>query len=100
MLSIGAAGTISVSANIEPERTCELVESALSADYTRAQELQFEVGPLFRALFSETNPVPVKAAAMEHRGYGPGELRLPLSELSYATAKDLAVVLDELEGAT
>ncbi len=62
----------------------------------RAQELQFELGPLFRALFSETNPIPVKAA-MEHCGYGPGELRLPLSELSDAHREDLAAVLDELE---
>lgn len=97
MLSIGAAGTISVSANVEPERTCELVESALSGDYGRARELQFELGPLFRALFAETNPIPVKAA-MEHRGYGPDGLRLPLSELSDENREELAAVLDELEG--
>ncbi len=98
MLSIGAAGTISVAANIEPERTCELVESGLSGDYARARELQHELGPLFRTLFSETNPIPVKAA-MEHRGYGPGELRLPLSELADDNREELAAVLNELEGA-
>ena len=96
VLSIGGAGTISVAANIEPERTCELVESALSGDYGRAQELQYELGPLFRTLFSETNPIPVKAA-MEHRGYGPGELRLPLSEISPDNRAELAAILDELE---
>ncbi|WP_458206935.1 4-hydroxy-tetrahydrodipicolinate synthase [Haladaptatus sp. NG-SE-30] len=97
MLALGATGTISVSANIEPERTCELVESALSGDYDRARELQRELGPLFRELFVETNPIPVKAA-MEHRGYGPGELRLPLSPLSSEHREELAAVLDSLEG--
>ncbi|GAA0246516.1 4-hydroxy-tetrahydrodipicolinate synthase [Haladaptatus pallidirubidus] len=97
MLSLGATGTISVSANVEPERTCELVESALDGDYDRAQELQHELGPLFRALFSETNPIPVKTA-MEIREYGPGELRPPLSSLSKENREELAGVLDSLEG--
>ncbi|WP_227355471.1 4-hydroxy-tetrahydrodipicolinate synthase [Haladaptatus salinisoli] len=96
MLAVGATGTISVSANVEPERTCELVESALAGDYERARELHRELGPLFRALFAETNPIPVKAA-MEIRGYGPGELRLPLSPLSSEHYEELAAVLDSLE---
>ncbi len=96
MLSLGATGTISVSANVEPERTCELVESALDGDYDRAQELQYELGPLFRELFSETNPVPVKKA-MELRGYGPSELRPPLSPLSEENREELAAVLNRLE---
>ncbi len=96
MLSLGATGTISVSANVEPERTCELVESALDGEYDRAQALQYELGPLFRALFSETNPIPVKTA-MELRGYGPSGLRSPLSPLSEENREELAGVLDSLE---
>ncbi len=97
MLSLGATGTISVSANVEPERTCELVESALDGGYDRAQELQHELGPLFRGLFSETNPIPVKTA-MEIREYGPGELRPPLSALSEENREELTGILDRLEG--
>ncbi|WP_266075405.1 4-hydroxy-tetrahydrodipicolinate synthase [Haladaptatus caseinilyticus] len=96
MLSLGATGTISVSANVEPERTCELVESALDGNYDRARELQYDLGPLFRALFSETNPIPVKTA-MELRGYGPSGLRPPLSPLSAENRDELAGVLDRLE---
>ena len=96
MLSIGGTGAISVAANVEPERTVEMVHAALDDDYERARERHRELGPLFRELFVETNPVPVKAA-MEHRGYGPGDLRSPLSSLSPEHREELAAVLDELE---
>ncbi|WP_433623072.1 4-hydroxy-tetrahydrodipicolinate synthase [Halomicrococcus sp. NG-SE-24] len=96
MLAVGATGAISVAANVEPERTCEMVEHALSGDFESARELHRELGPLFRELFVETNPIPVKAA-MELRGYGPGELRSPLSPLSDEHRDDLAAILDELD---
>ncbi|WP_327052805.1 4-hydroxy-tetrahydrodipicolinate synthase [Halomicrococcus gelatinilyticus] len=96
LLAIGGTGTISVVANVEPERTVEMVHAALDGDYERARELHHELGPLFRELFVETNPIPVKAA-MEIRGYGPGSLRSPLSELSDEHREELAAVLDDLE---
>jgi len=55
MLSVGGTGCISVSANIEPERTCAMVGAALSGDFERAQAIHHELGPLFRAMFVETN---------------------------------------------
>ncbi|WP_435344780.1 4-hydroxy-tetrahydrodipicolinate synthase [Haloarchaeobius sp. HRN-SO-5] len=94
--SVGGVGTISVAANVEPERTCALVGAALAGDYERARALHHELGPLFRALFWETNPIPVKEA-MRIRGYGPAHLRSPLSRLSEEYVEPLADVLAALE---
>ncbi|ELY51531.1 4-hydroxy-tetrahydrodipicolinate synthase [Natronococcus jeotgali] len=96
VLSVGGTGTISVSANVEPERTCAMVGAALEGDYERARELHHELGPLFRALFVETNPIPVKEA-MEIRGYGPARMRSPMTRLSAENRELLEDVLAEFE---
>ncbi|MFB6309426.1 MAG: 4-hydroxy-tetrahydrodipicolinate synthase [Haloarculaceae archaeon] len=96
MLSAGGAGCISVAANIEPERTCAMVGAALSGDFERARAIHHELGPLFRALFCETNPIPVKEA-MRIRGYGPARVRSPLTRLSEEYVEDLEAILAELE---
>ncbi|AHF98907.1 dihydrodipicolinate synthase [Halostagnicola larsenii XH-48] len=96
MLSVGATGAISVAANIEPERTCAMVGAALDGDFTRARTLHHELGPLFRELFVETNPIPVKEA-MQIRGYGPARMRPPLSRLAAEYRDDLEAVLADLE---
>jgi 4-hydroxy-tetrahydrodipicolinate synthase len=98
MLSVGATGGISVVANVEPERTCAMVGAALSGDFERARELHHELGPLMRALFWETNPIPVKEA-MHIRGHCPATLRSPLSRLAEEYRIDLANVLDDLDDA-
>ncbi|AJF26503.1 4-hydroxy-tetrahydrodipicolinate synthase [Haloarcula sp. CBA1115] len=96
MLSVGGTGCISVSANIEPERTCAMVGAALSGDFERARAIHHELGPLFRAMFVETNPIPVKEA-MRIRGYGPAHLRSPLTRLSDEHLDHLRDVLVTLE---
>jgi 4-hydroxy-tetrahydrodipicolinate synthase len=96
ILSVGGVGTISVVANIEPERTCELVDAAVTGNYERAREVHHELGPLTRQLFVETNPIPVKEA-MAIRGYGPADLRPPLTRLSGPHAERLRELLDELD---
>jgi len=96
MLSVGAHGCISVAANIEPERTCAMVGAAVAGDYERARSLHHELGPLFRAMFLETNPIPVKEA-MRIRGYGPAHVRQPLSRLADEYVEELESVLAELE---
>ncbi|RKS81963.1 dihydrodipicolinate synthase [Haloarcula quadrata] len=96
MLSVGGTGCISVSANIEPERTCAMVGAALSGDFERAQAIHHELGPLFRAMFVETNPIPVKEA-MRIRDYGPAHLRSPLTRLSDEHLDHLRDVLATLE---
>jgi 4-hydroxy-tetrahydrodipicolinate synthase len=96
MLSLGATGTISVAANVEPERTTALVGAARSGDFETAREIHEELAPLVRALFAETNPIPVKEA-MELRGYGPATLRSPLTRLSEEHRAELASILETLE---
>jgi len=96
MLSVGGTGCISVAANIEPERTCAMIGAGLSGDFERARQIHHELGPLFRALFLETNPIPVKEA-MRIRGYGPAHLRSPLTRLSDEHLDHLRDVLAVLE---
>ncbi|WP_058365491.1 4-hydroxy-tetrahydrodipicolinate synthase [Haloparvum sedimenti] len=97
ILSVGGRGTISVVANVEPERTCAMVGAALAGDYDRARELHHELGPLTRALFTETNPIPVKEA-MHLRGMGSPRVRPPLTRLSEEHREELADLLAEYEG--
>ncbi|WP_253737711.1 4-hydroxy-tetrahydrodipicolinate synthase [Halohasta salina] len=96
-LSVGGHGAISVVANVEPERTCAMVGAALEGDYEFARALHHELAPLVRQLFVETNPIPVKAA-MEIRGYAPGRIRSPLTELTEEHREELAARLAELDG--
>lgn len=96
ILSMGGTGCISVAANVEPRRMSDLVWSALEGDYEHARAVHHDLGPLFRALFLETNPVPVKTA-MGLRGYGPGTLRQPLAPLSVENRDRLETVLEQYE---
>lgn len=80
-ISLGCKGTISVMSNILPALTKEMTDAALSGDYSKAREIQMRTYPLCESLFSEVNPIPVKAA-MKLIGYDCGNCRLPLSELS------------------
>jgi 4-hydroxy-tetrahydrodipicolinate synthase len=96
ILSVGGTGCISVAANVEPERMSDLVWAALEGDYAAAGERHHELGPLFRALFWETNPIPVKAA-MEIRGHMPDTVRPPLTDLTEENREALESVLADLE---
>jgi len=96
ILSVGGTGCISVAANVEPGRMDDLVWAALDGDYATAREYHHELGPLFRALFWETNPIPVKAA-MGIRGHMPDTVRPPLTDLREENREGLADVLADLE---
>ena len=80
MMSMGAKGLISVVSNLAPEPMVQLTHSFLEGDLERARALQIAYTPLTRALFSQVNPVPVKAA-MKDAGLDSGILRLPLWEM-------------------
>ena len=80
ILALGGAGVISVAANVEPARMVRLYEAFRAGEWTTALELHYELSPLFRALFIETNPIPVKTA-VGLRGMAAGPVRLPLAEL-------------------
>ena len=96
VLSVGGTGTISVVANVEPERSCAMVGAALSGDYDRARELHHELSPLVRKLFVETNPIPVKEA-MHVRGRGEPHVRSPLTRLAEEHREPLRELLAAYE---
>ncbi len=96
VITVGGTGTISVAANIEPELTTAMVHAALAGDFDRARRLHHDLGPLFRALFAESNPIPVKEA-MAIRGYGPAKLRSPLTRHQESYRDELETVLADLE---
>ena len=77
LLSLGAKGVISVIANIAPEAVSGMVDAYFAGNYEKARELHYRMFPLCRALFVETNPIPVKKA-MGLLGLCSDELRLPL----------------------
>lgn len=81
VISLGGKGVISVLSNILPNETVAMVNAALAGDFDTAAALQAKLLPLIELLFSEVNPVPVKAA-MKIIGYDCGNCRLPLTEMS------------------
>ena len=80
IMAVGGTGVISASANIDARRMVLMVDSILNDDYTRAMELHYEMIELIRALFVESNPVPVKTA-MNLMGLPSGPLRKPLCDM-------------------
>ena len=80
IMAVGGTGVISASANIDAKRMVLMVNSILNDDYTRAFELHYEMLDLIRALFIESNPVPVKTA-MNLMGLPAGPFRQPLCEM-------------------
>lgn len=99
ILSIGGIGVISVWANIQPKVVHELVHDYLDGNSHSAKEKQLTHLALINALFSETNPIPVKAA-MNHLGLSAGPLRLPLIELGEEKKQQLIALLAENGGAS
>ena len=81
MMALGALGVFSVASNLEPAAVAELCAKCLNGDFPAANALNDRYAPLWRALFLETNPIPVKAA-MRLRGMDSGMLRPPLTPLS------------------
>lgn len=92
LLSLGAKGVISVIGNIVPGSMTELVRSWDNGSPERALELHMQLFPVMRALFFETNPMPIKAA-MAHLGLCREELRLPLLPMSAEPRKRLLAAL-------
>ena len=79
-MALGAQGVISVLSNVMPEETQVMAQAALAGDFDTASSLQCTMLPLIDALFSEVNPIPVKAA-MGMVGFDCGPCRLPLGKM-------------------
>ncbi|HMJ88847.1 MAG TPA: 4-hydroxy-tetrahydrodipicolinate synthase [Candidatus Acidoferrum sp.] len=86
-MSVGAQGLISVASNVVPKQVSQMVRAFASGKIAAAQKLHAQLYPLFKDLFIETNPVPVKAA-LAMMGMIEEEYRLPLVEMS-ATNKEV-----------
>jgi len=84
MMSMGAAGCISVLSNVVPAKAVEMTDACLAGDFAKGAKLQCEMLPLINALFSEVNPIPAKAA-VSAMGYGEDYLRMPLTPMEDAT---------------
>lgn len=87
-ISLGSDGVISVLANVCPVEMEAMACAALDGDFDTAAALQRQLQPLIEILFSEVNPIPVKAA-MACIGYDCGDCRLPLSALSPSKMEQL-----------
>jgi 4-hydroxy-tetrahydrodipicolinate synthase len=97
-MAVGAAGVVSVASNLFPSEVCALVRAAESGDLKLAEKSHRKLLPLFKDLFIEPNPVPVKTA-LSWRGAMSPEVRLPLCEMSEANQARLRKTLEDFEGA-
>jgi len=97
-MSVGAAGVVSVASNLFPAEVCALVQAYQSGDVKSAEKLHRKMFPLFKDLFIEPNPVPVKTA-LGWRGEMSGECRLPLCEMTAANQARLRKTLETFERA-
>jgi 4-hydroxy-tetrahydrodipicolinate synthase len=95
-MTVGAAGVVSVASNLFPSEVCALVRACESGDLKSSGELHRKLLPLFKDLFIEPNPVPVKTA-LGWRGAMSPEVRLPLCEMSEANQARLRKTLEEFE---
>jgi 4-hydroxy-tetrahydrodipicolinate synthase len=95
-MAVGAAGVVSVASNLFPSEVSALVRACESGDLKSAEKLHSKLLPLFKDLFIEPNPVPVKTA-LGWRGVMSPAVRLPLCEMSEANQTRLRKTIDEFE---
>ncbi len=96
MIAIGAKGVISVAANIMPDEVAEMVDAALAGDFGKARQLHFRLMPIFKGLFIETNPIPVKTA-LSLMGKIDANWRLPLCEMQAENFEIFKQILNKVK---
>ena len=94
-MALGAKGVISVVANVAPRKTVAMVDAMMKGDLEKARSLHYELAPLVRAMFLETNPIPVKTAH-KYLGLANGPLRLPMSSMAPEKEATLKEMLERL----
>lgn len=92
MIAMGARGVITAAGNVIPKEMAQLTEAALAGRYDEARTVSYKVLPVIRALFLETNPIPVKAA-LSMMGRCRDELRLPLLPMAAGPREQLRKAL-------
>ena len=95
ILSLGGLGVISVLSNVAPEYVHNIVYKFFEGDVAGSCKMQLDAIPVINALFSEVNPIPVKAA-MNLQGKEVGPLRLPLTEMEPQNKEVLKKAMEDL----
>ena len=96
LMALGGRGVISVASNIIPKEMHQLAEYALNGDFGNAQKLHYQLLPLFRGIFIETNPIPIKSA-LAMKGMIKESYRLPMCAMKPENKEKLRQVLDNLK---
>lgn len=99
ILSVGGLGVISVASHLVGDHIQSMIQAYESGRVSEAMHIHIHLMPLFKTLFIETNPVPLKAA-LRLQGWSVGETRLPLAPISSSAEQKLRIVLDELNRST
>ena len=92
MMALGATGVISVTGDIFPKPMGQLTQFCLDGNFEKAREVHYRLAPLFKALFIETNPIPIKKAC-DLLGLAGGPLRLPLTSMAEPNVAKLKATL-------
>jgi 4-hydroxy-tetrahydrodipicolinate synthase len=92
IMALGGVGVVSVAANVIPKQVAEMCSLALKGDYEKARAVHDRYFELFKNLFLETNPIPVKTA-LQKMGMYNGEMRLPMCEMSAGAVEKLEKTL-------
>lgn len=95
IISLGGKGVVSVIANIAPKEFVQMVDFANAGKFDKAKEIHYNLFPLMKLMFVETNPIPIKTA-MNMLGMPSGELRLPLCEMAESNKLKLQNALNNL----
>ena len=96
LMALGGKGVISVASNIIPKEMHELCEYALNGDFDKANKIHYKLLPLFKGIFIETNPIPIKAA-LAMKGMIKEVYRLPMCEMKKENKEKLRKILEGLK---
>jgi 4-hydroxy-tetrahydrodipicolinate synthase len=95
LMAMGAKGVISVITNVMPREMHDLAAAAIGGDFERARQIHFKMLPMMRALFTETNPIPIKQACA-FMGKSSNEMRMPLTAMTNGAADKLRSTMKEM----
>jgi 4-hydroxy-tetrahydrodipicolinate synthase len=96
VMALGGHGVISVASNLVPQQMSRFVGAALKGDWNAARKMHYELLPLFKAIFIETNPIPIKAA-LAMKGMITESYRLPMCAMAPKNREALQSALRELK---
>ena len=94
LMALGGRGVISTVANVAPREMSQLTRACFEGDWEKGRSIQFQLIPLIRSLFIETNPIPVKTA-LSLMGKCRGDLRLPMTPMAEPNVKTLKKAMSD-----